>query len=1244
MKKQILGNFIMGLVLGLSGLTQAAQIYVDQNSLTPIPPYTNLVNAAHSIQDALDVAEDGDAIFVAEGTYLLSSTLMVTHDVGIRSLTQPDPEHVIIDGQGDVACFNLGNTDSFLHALTIRNSKGTAISCTGDEPDVDSCIIENTIDGSGMVQGRASDCIFRNNTGAYYGGGANSTIATGCSFINNDAHNGGGMYRGAATNCYFIGNIAAGDGGGLYQVTPVGCAISGNLSGGSGGGLCYGSAYNCTFSDNHAVSGGGLANGSAYNCILWGNTADRGEQNLHPYYSYFSCLPGADPSQHNNITNNPQLVTCSHIAATSPCDNAGSTNYSPSTSTRDMDGDFWSSTPAMGCDEFITHTYGTPNPMLLTPSTDSGLGYERIHVVSGEEIFFGAMVEGAVNQVTLDFGNGETLTNQTGTALSHTWEGGNFWMILTAFNDAFPSGVAVSNLVVSRSLESTAVYVSPDGHDSYDGESWATAKATIQAGIDVQDFSGGLVLVSNGTYSVTTEIRVEKDIRIESFSGAEDTIVEAYGSKRCFNLFGSHSTIRGFTLQNGGGYGESGQPSGGGAVYCESTDSVVADCILRDNGTSMKGGAMLRGTATNCTFLSNWASNGAGALENGNAVDCLFQNNDSRNGSFGGAMRGGTALRCTFKENTGSALNGGTAIDCWFIRNTSDNEGGGMKGGTAENCVFNGNRSKTSGGGSYNTDTLHCTYTANQADDHSGGAYTGSGSADYCIFWNNTTLSGKDNNTTGASTTHSCWPEAEHGTDGNITNNPQLVSASHIATSSPCAGSGSIPRDTLDIDGENRRTTPAMGCDEPADPAVGTPSISIDGPSDVCAGFKAFFNVDIRGAIESDLVDFGDGATGISTGIVPIHHTWTTPGTYTMMVTVYNDDYPGGYALTKEITVYSSTATAIYVSTNGTNFADGRSWATAKQTIQAAIDEQDLPGGQVVVSNGVYTLTETVKITKDIQLIGLNGAEETIIDGGRTNTYTGTMCLEIDDVHATVDGFTIQNGNDRDSTDYYSGGGIFCHHSSAPQIRNCTFSGNQATEGGALAYGTAIDCVFSNNMVPTGKGGAAYYTQAQNCTFTGNSARDAGGAMYGGTATDCTFTENRITTTGSGYGYGAGMSKGTANECSFIRNESNGYGGGMNEGIANDCLFIENTSIHAGGGMRNSTATRCGFIANRSLTDTGGGMQSGTANSCYFSGNRAFKTGGGASYTTLNNCTLTGNHAIGNGGGVHAGNANHCIV
>lgn len=76
----------------------------------------------------------------------------------------------------------------------------------------------------------------------------------------------------------------------------------------------------------------------------------------------------------------------------------------------------------------------------------------------------------------------------------------------------------------------------------------------------------------------------------------------------------------------------------------------------------------------------------------------------------------------------------------------------------------------------------------------------------------------------------------------------------------------------------------------------------------------------------------------------------------------------------------------MFVATNGNNASDGREWASAKQTIQSAIDAAE--AGMVIwVSNGVYnagsvaspigTASNRIAITKMIR-VNMAAAEHTV--------------------------------------------------------------------------------------------------------------------------------------------------------------------------------------------------------------------------------------------------------------------------
>src|SRR5947209_773090 len=58
-----------GMILATTYSVVADVRYVDVNSASPMPPYTNWATAAATIQQAVDAATAGDELVVTNGTY-----------------------------------------------------------------------------------------------------------------------------------------------------------------------------------------------------------------------------------------------------------------------------------------------------------------------------------------------------------------------------------------------------------------------------------------------------------------------------------------------------------------------------------------------------------------------------------------------------------------------------------------------------------------------------------------------------------------------------------------------------------------------------------------------------------------------------------------------------------------------------------------------------------------------------------------------------------------------------------------------------------------------------------------------------------------------------------------------------------------------------------------------------------------------------------------------------------------------
>jgi len=223
-------------------------------------------------------------------------------------------------------------------------------------------------------------------------------------------------------------------------------------------------------------------------------------------------------------------------------------------------------------------------------------------------------------------------------------------------------------------------------------------------------------------------------------------------------------------------------------------------------------------------------------------------------------------------------------------------------------------------------------------------------------------------------------------------------------------------------------------------------------------------------------------------------------------------------------------------------------WATAKQTIQAAVDlatDEDT----VLVTNGVYdaggmvapvyidtygdsytnNLMNRVCLTKAITVCSVNGAEATVIQGASDNGGFGPAAVRCAYLSgAVLEGFTLTDGHTADGEfegmDSYGGGAIL---SKSAALNGCILIRNSAAYGGgALLLADAVlnNCMLSYNLAQDLGGGAlcGYGGGLNNCLVNKNIAGYSGGGVYleDGTLNNCTISGNTVS---DEYGGGGGV-------------------------------------------------------------------------------------------------------------------------
>jgi len=315
----------------------AATLYVDLNSTNPTSPFATWETAATNIQDAVNVAVDGDTVLVTNGVYSAdvgtlfpvfndTNAVLVTNAVVVRSVN--GAESTIIEGRGVMRCAVVYHTNALLDGFTLKNGAaflGGAGALIGFGV-ADHCMIvsnnaysEFGVGGGAVVYegGRLVNstiawnlCTNQARRSAEGGGVLCSrSIISNCTIMFNVAGNYGG---GVSTSdqwwdeaptaplidgCYIAGNSVMPTnapplwtqygGGGVYGrgATIRSCTIVSNISGETGGGILLdrsNSVVNCVVEYNQAYDGGGIGSGimggtaTVSNTLINANQATRG--------------------------------------------------------------------------------------------------------------------------------------------------------------------------------------------------------------------------------------------------------------------------------------------------------------------------------------------------------------------------------------------------------------------------------------------------------------------------------------------------------------------------------------------------------------------------------------------------------------------------------------------------------------------------------------------------------------------------------------------------------------------------------------------------------------------------------------------------------------------------------------------------------------------------------------------------------------------------------------------------------
>ena len=258
-----------------------------------------------SIQEAIDVAHNGDTVMVSSGTYYVNN-LYINKDILL--IGEDQENQPILDGEGTNRILTIespGIDTLKVSNFTIQNghalgrSGGVIVFPNGNDYSLaifENLSIQNSGGGTGNVLFEGSgigktfyiDCVVRNNSAENYAGISGSTV---------------------------IRTILYGNSGWNNTAVLAGC-----------------DSYNCTVYNNsggamfNPWTVGGMSGGTATNCIFWNNAGHNGQQIYSAESVTYSLVQGGCPGE-GNIDSNPQFVNEEigdfSLQDGSPCIDAG---------------------------------------------------------------------------------------------------------------------------------------------------------------------------------------------------------------------------------------------------------------------------------------------------------------------------------------------------------------------------------------------------------------------------------------------------------------------------------------------------------------------------------------------------------------------------------------------------------------------------------------------------------------------------------------------------------------------------------------------------------------------------------------------------------------------------------------------------------------------------------------------------------------------------------------------------------
>ena len=298
---------------------------------------------------------------------------------------------------------------------------------------------------------------------------------------------------------------------------------------------------------------------------------------------------------------------------------------------------------------------------------------------------------------------------------------------------------ALSALAIALPTLAATYYASPTGGG--DG-STAASPETLPNAVGLAVNAGDEVVLLDGTYPLTSQITINRDITVRGTSRDGTIVQRSSGSIRLFELNSSGAVLSTMTVSDG-------YNVNGANVLINTGGGTVTNCVLRngyrkDNGTGGAAACLYSGLLTHCLITNNLTiitqnahSGGAVWFRKGSTAKmshCIVADNVSRCnlnyfvGAAGVVNYDSTSViieNCTFAYNRGI---GGGAIYT-YTKNAV----------TITNCLFTGNVAvRSSKGnrdylGSYKSIT-YCSFDADATSSGTAHGFVGNNAIDEVTF------------------------------------------------------------------------------------------------------------------------------------------------------------------------------------------------------------------------------------------------------------------------------------------------------------------------------------------------------------------------------------------------------------------------------------------------------------------------------------------------------------------------------